>query len=87
MSDENPIINFVKEHPILSLIGATAFGVGVGLAVGNSGKKSYVIKAGTKNAAHALLYDLLLNTRSFPEEILVCDSYISASTLRLFSEA
>lgn len=85
VDDEDPIGNFVSEHPFLSLLGAAAVGAGVAWAVANNGKKSYIIKAGTKDAARTLFYDLLLNTRPFPEEILVCDLYVSASTLRLFS--
>ena len=78
------IEKFVKEHPYITaaVVGLTA--AGIAWVVAKNGKRTYTIKAGTKDAGINLFNDLLSNAGHFPEEILLCDPYISSQTLKLF---
>ena len=79
------IEGFVKKHPFVTAAAVGLLAAGATWAIARNGKRTYVIKAGTKDAGVTLFNNLLLNTKPFPEEILLCDSYISSQTLKLFS--
>ena len=79
------IKKFVKEHPFITIGTVATFSAIAGYAIAKNSKKiDMLIKAGTTGVVDKLLSDLY--SKNGPvQEILLCDSWISAATLRPFS--
>lgn len=87
MTDDvvEPIKKFVKEHPFITIGTVATFSAIAGYAIAKNSKKiDMLIKAGTTGVVDKLLSDLY-SKNGMAQEILLCDSWISAATLRPFS--